>query len=175
MRHRTIWYMYHPVQEGAMQMSQLRVQAEGTTRADVETVWSLVADANSYPQWGPWNDGGYRPPGAGPSREGSIQWFRYGRRTVSVEEVLEVDPPRRLVYRVVSGLPVRNYRAEVTVTLAPAGGTTIHWAATWDNTMLGRVVYRRLQQIYPQIVQALVAEADRRQATARMVRSDRSS
>jgi uncharacterized protein YndB with AHSA1/START domain len=141
----------------------------------VETVWSVVADANSYPQWGPWNDGGYRPPGTGPSREGSIQWFRYGRRTVSVEEVLQVDAPGRLVYRVVSGLPVRNYRAEVTLTSTPSGGTAVRWCATWDNTMLGRVVHRRLQQIYPQIVGALVAEADRRQADAHMVRSDGSS
>jgi uncharacterized protein YndB with AHSA1/START domain len=166
--------MYHVVQRGVVQMSQLRVQAEGTTSADVETVWSLVADANSYPQWGPWNDGGYRPAGAGPSREGSIQWFRYGRRTVSVEEVLEVDQPRRLVYRVVSGLPVRNYHAEVTLIPTP-GGTTIHWAATWDNTMLGRIVHRKLQQIYPQIVRALVAEADRRQASAHVVGSDGSA
>ena len=155
-------------------MSQLHVTAEGSTSADVETAWSLVADANSYPQWGPWNDGGYRPPGAGPSREGSVQWFRYGRRTVSVEEVLQVDQPSRLIYRVVSGLPVRNYRAEVTITPTP-GGTTIRWTATWDNTMLGRVVYRKLQQIYPQIVRALVAEADRRQATTPVVRADGSS
>jgi uncharacterized protein YndB with AHSA1/START domain len=155
-------------------VSKLRVQAEGTTSAAVETVWSLVAHANSYPQWGPWNDGGYRPHGAGPSREGSIQWFRYGRRTVSVEEVLQVDPPRRLVYRVISGLPVRNYRAEVTLTPAP-GGTAIHWTATWDNTMLGRIVHRKLQQIYPQIVQALVAAADRRQAATQPVRADGSA
>jgi uncharacterized protein YndB with AHSA1/START domain len=166
--------MNHMVQKEVAQMSRLHVRAEGTTSADPETVWSLVADANSYPQWGPWNDGGYRPPGAGPSREGSIQWFRYGRRTVSVEEVLQVDPPRRLVYRIVSGLPVRNYRAEVTFTPAP-GGTAIRWRATWDNTMLGRVVYRKLQQIYPQIVRALVTEADRRQAATQAVRADGSA
>lgn len=41
--------------------------------------------------------------------------------------------------------------------------------------MLGRVVYRKLQQIYPQIVRALVAEADRRQATTPVVRADGSS
>src|SRR5215475_5982637 len=114
--HRTIWYTYHVVQRGVPDMSQLRVDAEGTTSADPETVWSLVANANSYPQWGPWQDGGYRPSAAGPSRQGSIQWFRYGRRTVTVEEILEIDRPRRLVYRVVKGIPVRNYRAEVVLT-----------------------------------------------------------
>ena len=68
-------------------------------------VWSLVVDAKSYPQWGPWNDGGYHLPSAAPSRVGSIPWFRFGRRTTSVEEVLEVEAPRRLVYTVLPGSP----------------------------------------------------------------------
>ena len=147
-------------------MSQLRVEAEGTTRADPGIVWSLVADANTYSRWGPWNDGGYRPPAVGPSRRGSVQWFRYGRRTTSVEEILEVEEPRRVVYTVVSGLPVKNYRAEVTLTPTPSGGTSIRWAATWDKTFLGRVVGRRLQQIYPEVVSALVAAADHQDASS---------
>jgi uncharacterized protein YndB with AHSA1/START domain len=125
-----------------------------------------VSDANTYAKWGPWNAGGYRPPSAGPSRKGSIQWFRYGRRTTSVEEILEVQEPRRLVYRVVSGLPVKNYRAEVTLTPTPSGGTSIRWAATWDKTFLGRIVRRKLQQIYPEVVTALVAAADRQDASS---------
>jgi uncharacterized protein YndB with AHSA1/START domain len=141
-------------------MSQLQVAAEGTTSADPATVWSLVADANTYPQWGPWSDGGYRPPSPGPSRAGSTQWFRYGRRTTSVEEILEVHPPLRLVYAVVSGLPVKNYRAEITLNLTPANGTAIRWTATWDDTLLGRLVRRRLRQFYPELVSALVAAAD---------------
>ena len=114
-------------------MSQLSVEAEGTTRAGPEVVWSLVANANTFPQWGPWNDGGYRPPSAGPSQEGSVQWFRYGRRTTSVEQILEVDEPRLVAYKVVEGLPVKHYRAEVTLTPTPSGGTSIRWAASWDK------------------------------------------
>ncbi len=76
--------------------SLLEAQAltEGTTLAEVGTVWALVADANTYAQWGPWNDGGYDPPAKGPSRPGSVQWFRFGRRTTSVEKILEVDAPK---------------------------------------------------------------------------------
>jgi uncharacterized protein YndB with AHSA1/START domain len=141
-------------------MSQLRVEAEGTTDADPEVVWSLVADANSYPSWGPWNDGGYRPPSPGPSRKGSVQWFRYGRRTTTVEEILEVEEPRRLVYTVVRGIPVRNYRAEVTLTPIVPKGTSVRWTATWDETFMGRMAHRRLQQVYRQVVTALIAAAD---------------
>jgi uncharacterized protein YndB with AHSA1/START domain len=145
-------------------MSQLSAEAEGTTRAGAETVWSLVADANTYAGWGPWNDGGYRPPSAGPSRPGSVQWFRYGRRTTSVEKILEVEEYRRIVYTVVSGLPVRNYRAEVTLTPTPSGGTSIRWTATWDGTILGQAVRRKLRHVYREVVAALVAAADGREA-----------
>jgi uncharacterized protein YndB with AHSA1/START domain len=147
-------------------MSQLSVQAEGTTRAGPEVVWSLVADANTYAQWGPWGDGGYRPPSAGPSQEGSVQWFRFGRRTTSVEQILEVDQPHRLAYKVVSGLPVKNYRAEVTLTPTSSGGTTIRWAASWDKTLMGSLVRRKLAQLYPDIVAALVAAADHEVASS---------
>ena len=147
-------------------MSQLRVEAEGITSADPEAVWSLVADANAYPSWGPWNDGGYQPAAEGPSRKGSIQWFRYGRHT-TVEEILEVDEPRRLVYTVLRGMPVRNYRAEVTLTPAAPKGTSVRWTATWDGTFMGRMVHRRLQQIYRQVMTALIAAADHKDALDR--------
>src|SRR5262245_15526924 len=129
-------------------MSQLRVEAEGIADVDPQVVWSLVADANSYPSWGPWNDGGYQPASQGPSQVGSVQWFRYGRRTMSVEKILEAEEPRRLVYTVVRGLPVRNYRAEVTLTPIAPKGTAVRWTATWDATFMGRMVHRRLQQVY---------------------------
>ncbi|HLX51909.1 MAG TPA: SRPBCC family protein [Streptosporangiaceae bacterium] len=141
-------------------MSQLHVEAEGVTGADPEVVWALVADANSYSSWGPWSDGGYQPASEGPSRKGSVQWFRYGRRTTSVEEILEADESRRLVYTVVRGLPVRNYRAEVTLTPMSPKGTSVRWTATWDGTFMGRMVRRRLQQVYRQVMTALIAAAD---------------
>jgi uncharacterized protein YndB with AHSA1/START domain len=152
-------------QRGARTIKHLLVEAEGTTDADLEVVWSLVADANSYSRWGPWKDGGYQPPSAGPSRTGSVQWFQYGRRTKSVEKILEVEAPRRLVYTVVRGIPVKNYRAEVTLTPILPKGTSIRWTATWDKTFSGKMVHRKLQQVYPQIVTALIAEANQRDAS----------
>jgi len=145
-------------------MGELHVEATGRTLADVDTVWALVADANTYAQWGPWNDGGYDPPAKGPSLPGSIQWFRFGRRTTSVERILEVDAPSRIVYVVVRGIPVKNYRAEVTLTPDGNGGTSIRWTATWDKTLIGRLVQRKLQPIYRGVMDALVAATDRQHA-----------
>jgi Polyketide cyclase / dehydrase and lipid transport len=73
--------------------------------------------------------------------------MQYGR-TRTVEQVLAADSPRRLVYTVVKGIPVRNYRAEVTLTAA-GDGTHIRWAATWDRTLGGRIVHRKLRTLYP--------------------------
>jgi hypothetical protein len=85
--------------------------------------------------------------------------MRYGR-TTTAEKVLASERPRRLVYTVMKGIPVRNYRAEVT--LIPQGeGTHIRWAASWDRTFPGRIVHRRLRSIYPDVVGRLIAAAER--------------
>jgi hypothetical protein len=74
--------------------------------------------------------------------------------------VLEVDPGKRMVYTVVSGIPAHNYRAEVTLTPTPTG-TDIRWTAEWDRTLLGRLVHRSLRTFYPQMMALLVAAAER--------------
>jgi uncharacterized protein YndB with AHSA1/START domain len=141
-------------------MARLSVEATGTARADPETVWALVADATSYPRWGPWDEGGYERPGdESPHGAGAVRWLRWGR-TTTVERLLEVDDGRRVAYTVVRGIPVRNYRAEVTLT-ALESGTRVDWTAAWDRTLAGRVVQWTLRTVYPEVVARLVAAADR--------------
>jgi len=144
-------------------VTRLHVEAEGTAAAGADHVWDLVSDATTYAEWGPWTGSGYERPGDGAERgPGAVRWMRYGR-TTTVEQLLEVEEGRRLVYTVLRGIPVRNYRAEVVLT--PAGpGTHIHWSATWDRTLAGRIVQRKLRQIYPHVVADLVTAADRRAA-----------
>jgi len=146
-------------------MAQLRVEAEGVAQAAPEAVWELVANADRYSEWGPWSASGYENLGAqAPDGAGVIRWMRYGR-TTTVEKVLESERARRLVYTVVKGIPVRNYRAEVT--LSPVGeGTHIRWTASWDRTLPGRVVHRTLRGLYPDIVGRLIAAAERNALSA---------
>ena len=66
----------------------------------------------------------------------------------------------------IGGIPVRNYRAEVTLTPV-ASGTRIRWAATWDNTLTGRIVGRTLRKIYPEAVAGLAAAAERQSGESR--------
>ena len=70
---------------------------------------------------------------------------------------------RRLFCTVLSGIPVRNYRAEVMLTqTSPAGGTPVRWTATWDKTFMRRIVHRKLEQFYLLIVSALVNAISKR-------------
>jgi uncharacterized protein YndB with AHSA1/START domain len=79
----------------------------------------------------------------------------------SIEKILEAEEGRRLVYTGIGGIPVRNYRAEVTLTPA-ADGTRVRWGATWDATLSGRILHRSLREVYPEIVAELVAAAEKR-------------
>jgi uncharacterized protein YndB with AHSA1/START domain len=151
-------------------MSKLHVEAEQTAQASPQTVWALVSDATTYPQWGPWQKAEYSSPGdSSPHGEGAVYWLRsshrYGLRyPVSVERILDVEEGRSLAYTVVKGVPVRNYRAEITLTPA-AGGTHIRWAADWDRTLAGRLVHRSLRVLYPQVVAGLAAAAEKTEKT----------
>jgi uncharacterized protein YndB with AHSA1/START domain len=144
---------------------RLNLSAERTAKAPAEVVWALVSDATRYPEWGPWRAAEYRRAGDdSPRGPGAVQWLQSSQRyllryPVSIEKILEADEPRRLVYTVIGGIPVRNYRAEVT--LAPTqDGTHIRWTGSLDATARGRLVWRGLQTLYPQIVNALAAAAE---------------
>ena len=147
-------------------MAQLHVEATGVARATPEVVWELVANADRYSEWGPWSASGYENLGGqAADSAGVTRWMRYGR-TTTVEKVLESKPGRRLVYAVVKGIPVRNYRAEVR--LSPEGdGTHIRWSASWDRTLRGRIVHLRLRTFYPGMVGRLIAAADQKVTPAR--------
>ena len=54
----------------------------------------------------------------------------------SREEVVVWDPPHHLAYRILSGFPVRHYRADVTIT-PEERGCLITWSATFDPKIPG--------------------------------------
>ena len=109
-------------------MDKLHVEAEQTARAEPAIVWALISDVMTYPRWGPWSEAGYRRPGdASPRGSGAVYWLRSSRRyglrhPVSVEKILDAEDERLLAYTVIGGIPVRNYRAEITLAPAAASG-----------------------------------------------------
>ena len=138
-------------------MSSFSVQAQGTTKASPGAVWALVSDVTKYPEWGPWDSSGHE--GSPERGVGEVRVLHRGR-TTTVEKVLESEKHRRLVYTVVSGVPARNYRAEVGLAPVPSG-TEVTWSATWDRTVGGWFVQRALCRFYPQMMAQLLAAAER--------------
>jgi uncharacterized protein YndB with AHSA1/START domain len=107
------------------------IAAEATTDAAPDMVWSLLGDRSTWPSWSPLGShAGERPGTDGtPDGLGGIARFVTGRNCVR-EEIVEREPARRLSYTLLSGLPLRDYRA--VVELEPAGtGTRIRWSATY--------------------------------------------
>ena len=82
-------------------------------------------------------------PGEGvPEGLGAVRLFTTGRHT-SRERVVTCEPGRVFAYELEAGLPLRDYRA--VVTLAPgANGTTINWRSTFRAKVPGTGgLYRR--------------------------------
>jgi hypothetical protein len=60
-----------------------------------------------------------------------------------------------------SGVPARDYRAEIDLTPAAGGGTDIRWHTTFTSKIpgLGGVIRKRLDKITREFVDGLAAHA----------------
>lgn len=108
------------------------MRATRHSAGDIDSVWDLVATAARWKDWGAFpiaeleREGDPAPDGVGAIR-------RLGARIhTSREEVVVYDPPTRLGYVMLSGLPISGYRSDVMLTPAPGGGTDIEWTSSFD-------------------------------------------
>jgi hypothetical protein len=133
------------------------IDERARSSAPSEAVFALLADGRTWPEWGEFDSvevkGG---PGVGEER-----FFKTGR-VRNHERVVEFEPPRSFGYVSLSGLPVSDYRATVTLSAAGGGGTDIHWHSEFNGRYgLGRLVQRRLGKFIAQTAEALAREAER--------------
>ena len=118
-------------------MKVQHIAAEATTEATPADVWALLSDRSTWPSWSPLGSHAAVSPGADgdPDGVGGIAEFVTGRTRVR-EEIVAREPLRRLSYRLLSGLPLRDYRA--VVELAPSGtGTRIRWSSSYRSSRPG--------------------------------------
>jgi uncharacterized protein YndB with AHSA1/START domain len=123
-------------------VSRFSVTAEARSSAPPAVVWPLLGEAR---RWSEWSTVGHAdleregtPP---PDGVGAVRRFRTGFVT-SREEVVEFEPPRRLVYTMLSGLPIRGYLA--VVELKPDGsGTRITWNSRFEGAPRGTAWFWR--------------------------------
>ena len=106
-----------------------------TTSADPATVYALLRDGASWPSWSPIGSFELERPAADePEGLGAVRIFRTPRpvgQSESHEQIVELIPDRRFSYVLVSGLPIRDYRADVDLTPTDDGGTSIRWHSTF--------------------------------------------
>jgi uncharacterized protein YndB with AHSA1/START domain len=94
--------------------------------APVDVVWEVLTDHRAYERWGAVKSATLETEGS-PEVDGvgAVRRLADGPLVIR-EKVLEFEPKTRFVYTVLSGPPVRDYRA--TVTLFPEGdATTVRW------------------------------------------------
>lgn len=128
--------------------------------ATPEAVFALLADVTTWSAWGPWVSAGLESTapdgGGGVGAVRRLESTAFGRTVVSREEVLEVEPGRRLVYGLLSGLPLTGYRGVVEV--VPDGdGTLVTWSSSFSPAVPGTGWFYRavLQKFVSDLVPAL--------------------
>lgn len=139
-------------------MARQVIDLRQTTQADPAVVWRLLGDSSTWTSWTPIESFDLERPG-GSDGLGEIRSFRTGRVRVR-EEIVERRPDERLSYKLLSGLAVKDYRADIDLTPGPEG-TEIRWHTTFEAKVPGAgPLYRRaLEKATRQFVDGLAARA----------------
>jgi hypothetical protein len=125
-------------------MGQQVIDRSVTTDANPSAVYALLADGSTWPEWSPIGSFVLVEPGDGaPEGLGAVRLFTTGRHA-SRERVVVREPGEAFAYVLEAGLALRDYRAVVTLTPTPDGGTDINWRSTFRAKVLGTGwLYRR--------------------------------
>lgn len=141
-------------------MRRRHIEVTAHSDAAPDAVFALLADGATWPRWSPIESFELEregdPPPEGP---GAIRVFRRGR-TVGRDQLVDVTASERLVYASLSGLPVRDYLAEVELTAA-VGGTDVRWQASFVPKMPGTgwLLERGLRRFLDRCVRGVAAHA----------------
>jgi uncharacterized protein YndB with AHSA1/START domain len=115
-------------------VARQEIDIRRTAAAEPAAVWRLLGDSSTWPSWTPIESCDIERPG-GADCLGEVRAFKTGRVRVR-EEIVECRPGRRLSYTLLSGLPIRDYRADIDLTPRP-GGTEIRWHTTFTAKVPG--------------------------------------
>jgi hypothetical protein len=142
-------------------MARQRIEHTATTSADPATVYALLLDGSTWPQWSPINSVELERPGED-GREGVVRILQSGRVT-GRDTIAELVPDRRFSYTHESSLPVKNYRADVDLEPVPEG-TRIRWVSQFDPKFPGTgwLVRRMLDGFVKNLTNGLAEHASSR-------------
>ena len=130
-------------------MQSIEIAASARSNAAPSDVFALLKDGSTWPRWSMFSSFELERAGEpDPLGVGAIRVFvSPGRR--AREEVIGIEEGRQFSYVLRSGMPFRDYRADVRLCPASTGGTKISWQARFDVQSYGtgwfwRLVMRRV-------------------------------
>ena len=142
-------------------MGRQQISERAHSSAPPAAVYTLLRDGATWPTWSPIGSFELQREGRdGGESVDAIRVFRTGR-TTSVERIVELVPERRFAYELLSGLPIRGYRADVDLTPAADDGTDVHWHSSFTAKVPGTgwLIRRALGRFIRQCVEGLAAHA----------------
>ena len=131
----------------------------------LQTLWEVLTDHRGYAVWGPVGRATLERPGT-PDENGlgAIRRLVNGPLVIR-EEVVLYEPPHRFAYAILSGPPVRDHLATVSLS-RDAGLTLVRWSVRYEGR--GPLVGLLLKPVFIVVIRTLlakaVAEARRRSA-----------
>lgn len=144
-----------------MLVRRYQIDVTEQTSADPTTVYALLRDGSTWPQWSSLDSFELEKEGEGePEGVGAIRIFRNGRIT-GRDEILGFTKDRTFRYAHINGLPVRDYRGEVDLRPTDGGGTTIHWRVSFAPKLPGTgwLVHKALTRFIRAITRGLARHA----------------
>ena len=113
-------------------MSRRTIVVNRRADAPIDMVWALVSHAETWHDWASFTTSTLEREGAPtPDGVGAVRRFGFPVYT-SREEVVAFEAPTHLGYVLRSGLPLRDYRSDITLTAA-GDGTDIEWRSSFES------------------------------------------
>ena len=147
-------------------MSEYSFSAEAMSAASPDALFAMLADATGWKQWAGWfvRESFWEREGTpAPGGVGAIKRLG-GKPVYSREETVAYEPPTHYAYRILSGQPVKAYRADVDLTPVDTG-TRIRWSFRVEPKVPGTGAFMRfyLGRIVAGLARRLAAYAEKQQ------------
>jgi uncharacterized protein YndB with AHSA1/START domain len=112
----------------------MHATSTATVSTSPDHVWGVLSDHEGMTDWGPGLSVTLRAEGAADRNGvGAVRVIAApGPAPSIVEEVTAFEPGRRLGYKALSGVPLRNYQGDVVLREVP-GGTEISYTVSADR------------------------------------------